>query len=245
MTDTARQRDLDRFYDLLHDLEQRVGGTRKLKNCTGYMDWPDRGVYFFLEPGETRDSSGQRRVTRVGTHAVSEGSSTSLWDRLKQHYGTGGGSSNHPHGGNHRGSVYRKRVGEAIIEKHDLHDDYPDWDKRWSSIGRDRSEVRDEEYILERRVSTYIREQPFLWVDVDDEPSADSDRAFIEQNAIALLSNFDDQMVDPRDDGWLGKYSRSREIRESGLWNVNHVEELYDLDFLNMLEDAVNDTSPL
>ena len=245
MTDTARQRDLDRFYDLLHDLEQRVGGTRKLKNCTGYMDWPDRGVYFFAEPGETRDSSGQMRVTRVGTHAVSEGSSTSLWDRLKQHYGTGSGSSNHPHGGNHRGSVYRKRVGEAIIEKHDLHDDYPDWDKRWSSIDRDRSEVRDEEYILERRVSTYIREQPFLWVDVDDEPSADSDRAFIEQNAIALLSNFDDQMVDPRDDGWLGKYSRSREIRESGLWNVNHVEELYELDFLSMLEDAVDDTSPL
>lgn len=244
MTDTARQCDLDRFYDLLHDLEQRVGGTRKLKNCTGYMDWPERGVYFFLEPGETRNSTGQMRVTRVGTHAVSEGSSTSLWDRLKQHYGTGSGSSNHPHGGNHRGSVYRKRVGEAIIEKHDLHDDYPDWDKRWSSIDRDRSEVRDEEYILERRVSTYIREQPFLWVDVDDEPSADSDRAFIEQNAIALLSNFDDQMVDPRDDGWLGKYSRSREIRESGLWNVNHVEELYDLNFLDMLEDAAEDTTP-
>ena len=244
MTDTARQCDLDRFYDLLHDLEQRVGGTRKLKNCTGYMDWPERGVYFFLEPGETRNSTGQMRVTRVGTHAVSEGSSTSLWDRLKQHYGTGSGSSNHPHGGNHRGSVYRKRVGEAIIKKHDLHDDYPDWDKRWSSIDRDRSEVRDEEYILERRVSTYIREQPFLWVDVDDEPSADSDRAFIEQNAIALLSNFDDQMVDPRDDGWLGKYSRSREIRESGLWNVNHVEELYDLNFLDMLEDAAEDTTP-
>ncbi|GGN91773.1 hypothetical protein GCM10009030_15160 [Haloarcula pellucida] len=46
--------------------------------------------------------------------------------------------------------MYRKRVGEAIIEKHNLHDDYPDWDKRWSSIDRDRSEVRDEEYILER-----------------------------------------------------------------------------------------------
>jgi hypothetical protein len=144
------------------------------------MDWPDRGVYFFLEPGETRDSPDQMRVTRIGTHAVSGGSSTSLWDRFKQHYGTGSGSSNHPHHGNHRGSVYRKRVGEAIIE----------------------------------------------------------------QNAIALLSNFDDQTVDPRDDGWLGKYSRSREIRESGLWNVNHVEERYDLDFLDMLGDAAEDTTP-
>jgi hypothetical protein len=101
----SRQEDLHRFYALLEELENRVGGPWKLKHCTGYMDWPDRGVYFFLEPGEPRDATGQLRVTRVGTHAVSEGSSTSLWDRLKQHYGTGSGSSNHPHGGAHRGSV--------------------------------------------------------------------------------------------------------------------------------------------
>ena len=241
----SRQDDITRFYNLLGSLERLVSGKEKLKNCTGYMDWPNRGVYFFLEPGETRDSTDQMRVTRIGTHAVSEGSSTTLWDRLKQHYGTGSGSSNHPHGGNHRGSVYRKRVGEAIIEKHDLHEEYPDWDKRWSSIDRDRSEVRDEEYILERRVSTYIREQPFLWVDVDDEPNADSNRAYIEQNTIALLSNVEDQTIDPRNDGWLGKYSQSRASRESGLWNVNHAEEQYDPDFPDLLEDAVEDTTPL
>lgn len=166
----THQNDSDRFYGLLDKLKRRVEGTRKLKSCTGYMDWPDRGVYFFLEPGETRESTDQLRVTRVGTHAVSEGSSTSLWDRLKQHYGTGSGSSDHPHGGN-RGSVYRKRVGEAIIEKHDLYDDYPEWDERWSNIEHKRSVVRDKEHILERRVSTYIREQPFLWVNLDDEPS--------------------------------------------------------------------------
>jgi hypothetical protein len=240
----ARRDDLDRFYGLLDDLARQVGGARKLKNCTGYMDWPDRGVYFFLEPGETRESSDRMRVTRVGTHAVSEGSSTSLWDRLKQHYGTGSGSSDHPHGGAHRGSVYRKRVGEAIIEKHDLHDDYPDWDERWSSIDRERSEVRDEEYILERRVSTYIREQPFLPVALDDEPSADSDRASLERNAIALLSNVEERSIDPRGDGWLGRYSRSREIRDSGLWNVNHVGERYDEGSLDLLERAVDETTP-
>jgi hypothetical protein len=240
----ARRDDLDRFYGLLDDLARQVGGARKLKNCTGYMDWPDRGVYFFLEPGETRTSTDQLRVTRVGTHAVSEGSSTSLWDRLKQHYGTGSGSSDHPHGGAHRGSVYRKRVGEAIIEKHDLHDDYPDWDERWSSIDRERSEVRDEEYILERRVSTYIREQPFLPVALDDEPSADSDRASLERNAIALLSNVEERPIDPRGDGWLGRYSRSREIRDSGLWNVNHVGERYDEGSLDLLERAVDETTP-
>jgi hypothetical protein len=141
--------------------------------------------------------------------------------------------------------VYRKRVGEAIIEKHDLIDDYPDWDKRWLSIDRERSVVRDEEYILERRVSTYIRDQPFLWVNLDDEPSADSDRAYLEQNVITLLSNFDEPPIDPRGGGWLGRYSQSREIRESGLWNVNHVGVQYDSGFLDVVENAISNTTPL
>jgi hypothetical protein len=237
-----RRADLDRLYALLADLADRVGGARKLKGCTGYMDWPDRGVYVFLEPGETR-SPDQHRVTRVGTHAVSAGSSTSLWDRLKQHYGTGSGSADHPHGGAHRGSVYRKRVGEAIIEKHALHDDYPDWGERWSGIDRDRGVVRDEEYVLERRVSAYIRDQPFLWIALDDEPGPDSDRAFVERNAIALLSNFERSAVHPRADDWLGRHSRSQAIRESGLWNVDHVDETYDPDFLDRLARAVENTS--
>jgi len=245
MTENPRQRHLDRFYELLDTLDQRVGGARKLKNCTGYIDWPDRGVYFFFEPGETRKATAQLRVTRVGTHAVSEGSSTTLWDRLKQHYGTGSGSSNHPHGGNHRGSVYRKRVGEALIEKYNLGEEYPDWGKRWSSIDRNRSVVRDEEYILERRVSTYIREQPFLWVRIDDESSTDSDRAYIEQNTIALLSNYETATIDARANDWLGLHSRSQLIRNSGLWNINLAEEQYDADFLNRVEQAIDDTTPL
>jgi len=236
----SRQGDLDRLYGLLDDLERRVGGTRRLKGCDGYMDWPDRGVYFFLEPGETRSATDQSRVT----HAVSAGSGTTLWDRLKQHYGTGSRSAAHPHGGNHRGSVYRERVGEAIVEKHALRDEYPDWGTRWSAIDRDRSTVRDEEYILERRVSAYLREQPFLWVALDDEPGPDSDRASVERNVIALLSNVGAATVDPRPEGWLGQYSRNRAIRTSGLWNVDHVDEAYDPAVLDRLARAVEETEP-
>ncbi|MBX0323943.1 hypothetical protein EGH21_12970 [Halomicroarcula sp. F13] len=240
----ARADDVDRFYDLLATLQRRVGGPRKLKHCTGYVDWPDRGVYFFLEPGETHGDSDQHRVTRIGTHAVSAGSSTTLWDRLKQHSGTGDGSAAHPHGGNHRGSVYRKRVGEALVERHALHDDYPSWDDRWAGIDRDRGAVRDEEYPLERWVSAYVRDQPFLWVAVDDEPAPTSDRAYLEQNAIALLSNVGGSTIDSRPDHWLGHHSRSPEIRASGLWNVNHVEATYDPAFLDRFERAVGATTP-
>lgn len=240
-----RRADLDRLYALLGRLEARVGGARRLADCTGYMDWPDRGVYVFLAPGETRTSSGARRVTRVGTHAVSAGSSTTLWDRLKQHYGTGAGSSAHPHGGNHRGSVYRRRVGEAFVERYALHDRYPDWGTPRIPEERERSEVRDEEYPLERRVSAFLRDQPFLWVDVDDEPGADSDRAFLERNLIALASNYDRRPVDPRRSDWLGGYGRSAKIRASGLWNVEHVAESYDPAFLDTLEAAVERTRPV
>jgi hypothetical protein len=97
---------------------------------------------------------------------------------------------------------------------------------------------------MERRVSDYLRDLPFLLVDVYDEPIAESALAYVERNAIDLLSNFEHEALDPRDDGWLGRYSRSPEIRGSGLWNVNHVDETYDPAFLDRLADAVRETSP-
>lgn len=91
-------------------------------------------------------------------------------------------------------------------------------------------------------MSDYLRSLPFLWLNVDDEPSADSRRAYIERNTIALLSNYRRPVVDPRSDGWLGRHSRSEEIRDSGLWNVNHVDEEYDAAFLGDFAAAVKGT---
>jgi len=235
----SRREDLDRFYQLMDELEAQVGGKQTLGDCDGYMDWPDRGVYFFFSPDQRRDSTDQLRLTRVGTHAVSEGSSTSLWDRLRTHRGALNGT--YEGGGNHRGSVFRKRVGEALIERHGLHDKYLVWGVG-SSADRER---RLDELELERRVSEYIRDLPFLWANVPDQPSPESDRAYIERNAIALVSNYSRDSIDPRADDWLGTNCPSEEIRESGLWNVNHVDESYDPAFLNRLAEVVDDTDPL
>ena len=109
-----RKEDLDKFYQLLHRLENQVGGKQQLKDCDGYMDWPDRGIYFFFAADEHRDNGDHLRLTRVGTHAVSEGSSTTLWNRLRTHRGALNGT--YVGGGNHRGSVVRERVGETLIE---------------------------------------------------------------------------------------------------------------------------------
>ena len=113
MTEAQRRADLLEFYRILSDLQIRHGGARYLKDCNGKLDWPERGVYFFFEKGENRSKSDQGlRVTRVGTHALSATSRTSLWNRLSQHRG-----AQNTGGGNHRGSVFRKLVGSAMIAK--------------------------------------------------------------------------------------------------------------------------------
>ncbi|MFB6208261.1 MAG: hypothetical protein ABEJ69_02845 [Candidatus Nanohaloarchaea archaeon] len=221
----GREEDLNRFYSLMARLKREQNGFRRLESSDGYMDWPERGVYFFFTP--------EMRVTRVGTHAVSEDSGTKLWERLRTHRGTFSGDR--AGGGNHRASVFRLRVGEAIIEKEGLQNEYPNWGEGSSAA----PDVRDQEQPLEKKVSEFIRELPFLWMKVDDEPGPESDRAYLERNAIALLSNYDRDPLDPRKD-WLGEHSPKEEIQDSGLWNVEHVDEDYDPGFLDFLEERID-----
>ena len=77
-----------------------------------------------------------------------------------------------------------------------------------------------------------------LWVAVPDPPGPESLRAYVERNAIAMLSN-SLVPVDRPSPEWLGLYSPRREIRDGGLWNLNHVGETYDPSFLEVLGDLV------
>jgi hypothetical protein len=106
-----RRRDgLIRFYSILDGLEERMGGRRTLAACHGRMAWPQRGVYFFMEEGEHRTDSGEgMRIARVGTHALTPTSRTTLWKRLAQHRGQKKSGS-----GNHRGSIFRLLVGSTL-----------------------------------------------------------------------------------------------------------------------------------
>lgn len=235
----SRESHINQLYSLLDRLRDRVGGPQYLSDCNGRMDWPERGLYIFFAPDETRQSTDHQRINRIGTHAVSSGSGTSLWNRLISHRGTFSGK--YADGGNHRGSVFRLRVGEAMIERDGLHDEFPDWGDG-TSAG---SKIREQELEHERHVSNFIRDLPFLWVEVDDEPGPDSRRAEIEQNLIAMLSNYGDTPVDPRNSDWLGNHSPNQMIRGSGLWNVNHVAEDYDPSFLDLLETHIERTTSL
>jgi hypothetical protein len=235
-----RMRDLVRFYDLLDRLEQRLGGPRRLADCNGRQGWPTRGVYFFFELGETRSDSGSGpRVVRVGTHALTDGSGSSLWGRLSQHRGTAQGTR-----GNHRGSIFRSLVGEALPERLSL-PPVPSWGhmsgltQAAKSLGEPIDALRASEHPLEVAVSKYIREMPFLWLNVPDPPGRQSQRGTIERGAIALLSNWGKPALDPPSEKWLGSLSKHVRVSESGLWNNHHVGETYDPIFLEAVDACI------
>ena len=224
-----RKHHLMQFYELLAQLERKLGGARRLSECSGRMDWPQRGVYFFRETGENRTDTGDGpRVVRVGTHALRAGAGAKLWGRISQHRGT-----MNPLGGNHRGSIFRLIIGAALIERNGY--SYPTWG-HGNSAPR---ETREGERPLEREVSAVIGAMPFLWLAVDDEPGPDSLRGYIERNAIALLSNYGRTPIDPPSSEWLGHYSDREKVRQSGLWNNNHVDESYDPAFLDSMERLI------
>lgn len=218
---------LERFYTLIDRLKSIPGQGQPLGVYGGMRRWPTRGVYFFFEPSELRGSDPTLpRVVRVGTHAVSRGSKSTLWKRLRQHLGTRDG------GGNHRGSVFRRHVGAALLSGDPTA--YPHWGLE-QSASRD---VRTAEAPHERRVTAYIGAMSVVWVAVPDPPSKTSERGLIERSAISLLSTAG-RLVDPRSHGWLGHRSRAAAIRESGLWNVNYVGGEGEPGFLDTFERAV------
>ena len=165
-----RAAEIVRFYRLLDLLEERCGGRRVLRECDGRMGWSPRGVYFFFEPREHRSDTGAGdRVVRVGTHALTERSRSTLWGRLSQHRGTARSGA-----GNHRGSIFRLLVGSAIKARAGTSEP-----RSWgvasgageAARGVDRATLRQSEAALERDVTRLIGAMPFLWLHVDDPPA--------------------------------------------------------------------------
>ena len=209
----SRAEHLDRFYDLLGTLERKLGGARTLEHSDGQMTWPQRGVYFFMEDGEDRSNQKRKRIVRVGTHAVSATSRTTLWTRLRQHRG------NKNTGGNHGASIFRLLVGTALIARDSL--DCPSWGKKDQPC---------KPLFVEQQVSEAIGKMPFLWLEVDD---GHEGRGYIESNTIALLSNLGKPAIDPPSANWLGHHCQRPKVQKSGLWNQQETDKSYNPSFLD------------
>ncbi|MEA1015388.1 DUF6884 domain-containing protein [Sphingosinicella sp. LY1275] len=232
MNDEARLRsDMARFNQYAKRLWNAQNGGRQIAETSGRMEWPQRGVYLVLDAGGAATRSGMPRITRVGTHAVSIGSRTSLWDRLSTHRGTLAG------GGSHRSSIFRLHVGRAWMQ----YAPSALWPASWSEGQSAPRDVREGEIPLEAQVSRLIGAMRILWLDVDDEPGAASERAYIERNLIGLLSRAG-LLWGAEWHGWLGRHAADWRIATSGLWNLNHIYSKPDHECIERFAEAVAHT---
>lgn len=209
-----REQHIAIFYDLLKKVIEKF--PLQTLNNLGSVELPSQGVYFFFEEGETRNNKTDSRVVRIGTHAAVANSKASLYDRLYNHKGYKDLS------GNHRGSVFRKLIGLSLTNRDKL--DYKYWgdkSKKKDSI------VKLSEKPLEMIVSQYLNKMPFTVLEVNGPSSKTNARALIEENSIALLSNFNKTPIDFHSPEWLGIYSKVDKVISSGLWNSDYVDQNY------------------
>ena len=209
--ESNRQQNIDRFYSLLDKVIEKF--PKQTLDIMSKDRLPEKGVYFFFEQDELRNDSNIERVVRIGTHAAIKNSNATLYDRLYNHKGSKDLS------GNHRGSVFRKLIGESLINRDTL--DYPYWGDRTKK--KDKL-VKLSEKPLEKIVSSYLHTLTYTVLEIPGISSKDNDRAFIEENSIALLSNYQKTKIDQNSKKWLGLYSNNHKVIESGLWNSDCVE---------------------
>jgi hypothetical protein len=219
-----RGADLVRFYRLMDELAVLNGGLQRLATAAPDHPWPRRGVVWFYEKSETRSDSGPGpRIVRVGTHALKPELNSRLSEKLAQD-GTG----------SHRQSLFRTLVGLSLRDLTGKQEP--------AGWGRDQSEPPDRaELALEAAVSLYVGQMPFVFLTVDDEPGPRSERAFIERNSIALLSNYARTSLDAPSAGWLGRRCGREKVRQSGLWNTAHVDAAYDPSFMETMKTLMED----
>jgi len=248
ISNPSRPTKLQEFHQKLGVLRDKAGGPFYLSDIDGSYNWPDRGIYVFFEHDTEPlvDPVEKWMITRIGTVGDSSGSTSTLWNRLRAHRGTVN-SEYGEMGGNHRGSIFRKHVGRAFIERDDLYNEYPHWGVPHRDLPDDisTSDIRTQEHELEQRVSEYIRILPFLVIDIPGQPGPDSKRAMIEKNLIALVSHARRTSPDLKKDDWLGHHSPRAEIAKTGLWNIQHVSSFYSDDIIQQVEAHIEKTDPI
>lgn len=168
------------------------------------VELPENGIYALFEEGETGHDGG--RIVRFGGHRGDD----QLPGRLREHFVVE----------NKDRSIFRKNIGRALLNRED--DPFlDDWDL--DLIPREAREKHgdridfDKQACVEGRVTNQI--QTNFSFSVVGIPEAGA-RAQVEPMLIATVSLC--RECGPSD-GWLGRWSPKRKIREGGLWQEQHV----------------------
>lgn len=153
------------------------------------------GIYIMFEKGQKYGELD--RIVRIGTHT----SDDRLKNRLRDHFISK----------NKDGSIFRKNIGKAILNKN-----YDTYLYIWSldTSNRNNKDKIDEEKEaqIEDSVSNYLQNNiTFVCFHID----AKEDRLRLEEALISLFNKSHDFYPDNH---WLGKFSSVDKINQSGLW---------------------------
>lgn len=192
-------------------------------------DIPANGIYVLFEEGER--AHGGRRIVRTGSH-TGEGQ---LRGRLHEHFLRS----------NKDRSIFRKNIGRALL--HEADDPFLEaWNLDLTSRkNRDRYEAQvdlERQAEIEEEVTERIRSRfSFAVFEVTDS----RERLEMERRMIGTVAQC--RECGPSR-GWFGHASPKPKIRESGLWQEQHLdhepltlEELQDLGWTRTV-DAAPDT---
>lgn len=168
---------------------------------------PSDGIYLMFEKGESGHSGD--RIVRVGSHTGND----QLPSRIDQHYLKE----------NKDRSIFRKNIGRAILNKNK--DPFLNlWNLDLTTrIGKNQSahlvDENDQKQI-EARVSEYIRNNiSFVVFEVPDQTI----RLSFEKMMIATVAQCPECGASPE---WFGHHSPKVKIRQSGLWQEQHIADV-------------------
>lgn len=170
-------------------------GTLQVYDCSyKSSNLPDNGIYFFYEEGEYCKINS--KVMERIVRIGTHKSDNRFRDRIRNHYR-----------GNKNSSVFRTHIGSAIITKNRLKNiDINEWMKHMTPTNNDIERIIDD---------TFKKNFKFRCISVQTK----NERLNLEEKLIATLSHYN---FTPSDN-WLGHFAERKEIRSSGLWNVQHI----------------------
>ena len=190
--------------ELCHELHQLLNGMKRFRFPYDPERIPSDGVYVLFEKGE--GTHGTDRIVRIGAHDGDH----RLAKRLQEHFVRE----------NKDRSIFRKNIGRALLNRDEdpfleyWNVDLTSKKKRMQYEGLiDRERQQD----VEQRVTAYIQDNlSFVVLRVTDSAR----RKLLESRLIATVSLC--VACGPSRE-WLGLCSPKPKIRESGLWQEQHL----------------------
>jgi len=182
---------------------------------------PENGIYFFYEQGEIWGHGGNKpRIVRIGTHKDGN-----FRNRIKEHYLLDESKMNFDatRPAPHERSIFRAHIGRALLNQRK--DNYLQiW--REDLTSRENREkfghLRDirKEKETESEITTILRRNfSFRFIEI----SRQTERMGTKGLESALIGTMAHCQLCKPSKNWLGNYSPTAQIRESGLWQVQHL----------------------